>query len=1375
MSEWGANRFRPANGGQIDWVQRMSLAAGANNGNNGGRAHPPLGFGNTGYNTTAGTGGPYDGSHASIEADVQEGRQSQFNNASDGSIQTGAPYLPANLSSLTDNSGLDNSQTLRPTPQRPLGFNQSQFSGPSSFTHAPADTQLDFDYLGRVIDNDSNLVNPYEQVDEEDLQQEQLPPETSQPPSHPRGFDGDFVRTDHSIQGFEDADNSIQALREQAAKSQQEADRLQQRLQNALSRPRQSSQGQVPPPPARPRQKEYRDPGVFTSSGSQLPTPGYGPDVLLQYQPSQGYAQQPAQPLQQSLHGGPTSQNPTPRYAVGRQGQAIQSLSNTPGSHPQLLRPGNSATQAHLQPSSKALGKRRASDWDDEHTERGGNEELDRQRAHKRINTGQPRRPIQTPRNGYFSQTSIDRNRPAGVEGYLQAPSVADRPSRPARRRAAPAEIEAFRDSQRQEALARNARLANRGHAADAISSMPFNSVSSSSALQTPDETPTHRAYKTRSHRERGTEQDQPISMPSPPRPQGNPSNTRHESHLGKRSRDTKEGIDLTEENVKPVTKRQRKLQEAEKKGVKMGSDNKKMGIVEFDANGNMTTILNGNQTPAVYHHERRTRLLEIEDAKGEYTYPPTSGEDPDDRTAFHPDYKDVNIKHREARPEILYQWDPPAKNPLINEPPFMYDPDDTTRILLDANNHPIKDWPELPKVISGQVEGLYIEYWRRHNRHISIADVVARCPKTSSKGYNTKKHNLSLAAFSNRSRRERVKIGVHASEAREGTNNIINRLKEIMPARIRRDIELTNSVKNWRDFKNEEVDAILAVNRSQGSANARAGNKALGRKEKEEREKRANEKTRKVMEALIKERDADDAKYGFSRPRPGNGNAAVNGPADRQSRTVPASSRGNVGPASPYSGAFATSAFGNLESPAIHPTEYSNTGSHGVDNLETGATHLEPLNDSGFDDSTFLNTVIDEGSTLVEEEERTQQHASSHLSDVDKFPKQEDHEDSSQHIPQEISCAAKQTSHPFSHLQFKVPVTLEEKGFVATALQNIYEQCQKHTGQRPPAVPADLPYADQVIELQRWLQQYYANHRPGLVPPTLNAKLDDGMQQDARGSVPQKATYIDLDADSDKDDQSRPAASEPQGFDGALNPGDFSQDFGQFCNDDPFVREQLLRDATTSAAGAVPDALNNQIQGPSQNTVKTTSATQADRPLDSATHSLIPSTTRPSRTTPSSSAARPSVPSTQPSNPPAQCPQPNNPSTPPQAEIEDSPPLYDVADYSVAAPTDLIPLGEPDTLPQSSEGENTEPIVEEKILTMANGGGEADKNTTHGGTAATNVTMGTEVRDFANVGQSSNQAEDLGDEDDELFASTQRAEAMTDEQLDDFFGSSSC
>ncbi|KAL9029605.1 MAG: hypothetical protein Q9196_002179 [Gyalolechia fulgens] len=218
-------------------------------------------------------------------------------------------------------------------------------------------------------------------------------------------------------------------------------------------------------------------------------------------------------------------------------------------------------------------------------------------------------------------------------------------------------------------------------------------------------------------------------------------------------------------------------------------------------------------------------------------------------------------MKVRNGRPDILYEWEHDKQKPAARDPGYMHDATDG-KVLLDVNNHPIKDWPELPTTISGQVEGMWIEYWRRLNPQISLPDIVARCPKTTQKHASSKVHKLSIAAFGNRMRRHRVLLGTRAWEEREGSREIANRLKELMPNRVLAQIASRNSTKTWRDLTNDEVDMVLSVNKGQGSAPARAGVKKLEGKEKDQRDKAAKAKTACIQRRMAGEKQREDEEY---------------------------------------------------------------------------------------------------------------------------------------------------------------------------------------------------------------------------------------------------------------------------------------------------------------------------------------------------------------------------------------------------------------------------------------------------------------------------------------------------------------------------------
>ncbi|KAL9584510.1 MAG: hypothetical protein Q9212_002074 [Teloschistes hypoglaucus] len=320
-------------------------------------------------------------------------------------------------------------------------------------------------------------------------------------------------------------------------------------------------------------------------------------------------------------------------------------------------------------------------------------------------------------------------------------------------------------------------------------------------------------------------------------------------------------------EEPSPKTKRQKRLARGIREGKDMGSDNKEKGQIRFDEHGNMMCCIDFEWLPAVYHHDRRERLLELAEQNGrlQYTYDQVHGLDSHDRTAYHPSYVDVNMKERNGRPRILYMWDPPTHRAKCErDPGYMVDPDDNNVVLIDKNNHPIRNHKELPVVISGQVPGVWMELWRRMNPNITNADIVARTPDTTCLGVGKKHHALTQQAFNNRTRRDRVLLGTRAWSEREGSEQIQAQLRAIMPARVLRELKGRGTTADWRDLTNEEITAVVSVNRGRGSALLRAGARRLDKKTKGQRDGIANARDEAVLARLMREKRREDEKDGL-------------------------------------------------------------------------------------------------------------------------------------------------------------------------------------------------------------------------------------------------------------------------------------------------------------------------------------------------------------------------------------------------------------------------------------------------------------------------------------------------------------------------------
>ncbi|KAL8693319.1 MAG: hypothetical protein Q9218_001838 [Villophora microphyllina] len=224
------------------------------------------------------------------------------------------------------------------------------------------------------------------------------------------------------------------------------------------------------------------------------------------------------------------------------------------------------------------------------------------------------------------------------------------------------------------------------------------------------------------------------------------------------------------------------------------------------------------------------------------------------------------------------------------------------------------------------------MELWRRLNPHITNADIVARTPRTTCLGPGKKHHTLTQQAFNNRARRDRVLVGTRAWNAREGSPQIQSRLKEVMPNRVLKELRDHGSTWSWRDLTNEEIAAIVSVNRGQGSALLRAGRRRLDDKTKAERDAMANARNTAVLQRLLREKEREDRKDAEL----GNGDAPGNVVEDEVNEEVSRDRESNK-------------SWAGLESEPPSGSDF--------DAPETGQ----------WNDSTLLDAQLQEGETLVE------------------------------------------------------------------------------------------------------------------------------------------------------------------------------------------------------------------------------------------------------------------------------------------------------------------------------------------------------------------------------------------------------------------------
>ncbi|KAL8868587.1 MAG: hypothetical protein Q9174_004893 [Haloplaca sp. 1 TL-2023] len=387
-----------------------------------------------------------------------------------------------------------------------------------------------------------------------------------------------------------------------------------------------------------------------------------------------------------------------------------------------------------------------------------------------------------------------------------------------------------------------------------------------------------------------------------------------------------------------PKTKSQQKKEQDDERGIVKGTDGKAKGIVRTE-NGILEVKIDHQWKPAAYHHERRKELLRIAESLCSYDVKPVKGHDPLDRIAPHPWYKAVNMKERSMRSYVLYLWDPPndrrpAGSGETNG--YMRDPYDDKKILIDMNNHPIRDFPELPAILTGQLDGTWIELFRRLNRNITLPDIFARTPPTTVKGVGTKRQALTIQSYGNRARRDRILLGTRAWQEREGSDGIADRLKQAMPNRVLEELESEGTTSSWRDLTNKEIDAITAINHCKGSAQSRAGNKALDPVTKKARDEVKNAKEGAAFSKLLEEKEEENEK-----------DAVKQGRSSRTAKKQPRKRLPGV--------QRSTGRFGSRLPPAEDPADHYNNGDDQGDFSGIGDPHGEAA-EGGWNDSTLLD-----------------------------------------------------------------------------------------------------------------------------------------------------------------------------------------------------------------------------------------------------------------------------------------------------------------------------------------------------------------------------------------------------------------------------------
>ena len=155
----------------------------------------------------------------------------------------------------------------------------------------------------------------------------------------------------------------------------------------------------------------------------------------------------------------------------------------------------------------------------------------------------------------------------------------------------------------------------------------------------------------------------------------------------------------------------------------------------------------------------------------------------------------------------------------------------DQQRVVLDHDNHPLRDFTILPKTLSSNVEGWLIEMYVRMDTRISHADIRARMPSSifTSQG---SKPLISLSAIAMRLNRFREEHGIPAWKNRDGRDYFLTYVKGLL-----------SSESIQRNSTEELIHGLTAEQRAasrkegRGKHPERAGTRALSPTSRRQRE----------------------------------------------------------------------------------------------------------------------------------------------------------------------------------------------------------------------------------------------------------------------------------------------------------------------------------------------------------------------------------------------------------------------------------------------------------------------------------------------------------------------------------------------------------
>ncbi len=307
------------------------------------------------------------------------------------------------------------------------------------------------------------------------------------------------------------------------------------------------------------------------------------------------------------------------------------------------------------------------------------------------------------------------------------------------------------------------------------------------------------------------------------------------------------------EEGVNQVSKRARRAaQILEERGpdTEIGADNHPKGLVRFARFRNSQVQWRNNEEddwkPAVYHHQLRQKYIRQQHPLDRFDIARAKGNDRYDITTYLGLWRHWRPTRKDGwqgiQADVLYSFERAGYPVPDYRPGFLMD---EGRIVLDLDNHPVKNWWELPICLSSQLDGSDIETVRRINPGITLLDIRARMPRETLTGPKKDKVTplFGPTALGNRTTRFRERNSCPSWLERTGSD----RLKDFVWSLMSHEQRNVNSTRGLEMLT--ELQLAEFKDQTKGKFLERAGTRALPEEERRKRHAADAEKLSKLRQ----------------------------------------------------------------------------------------------------------------------------------------------------------------------------------------------------------------------------------------------------------------------------------------------------------------------------------------------------------------------------------------------------------------------------------------------------------------------------------------------------------------------------------------------